>query len=835
MATDQNAPSGSDTPSSESLTNKSKTIFLHILSPSSEIANKLSFPSLPSTTTVGDLKNKVRDAVVSKPSTERMRLIHQGRVVARDSDTMKDVLGQEAIDNPVAHSLHLVLRPPATDPAGSRTPLPTATSHLRPSTPSQTPFGNHTQLENQQQPTPPIDPQSNIRNDTGTFENPHQPNHRVYNNVPLPQGALPPQFQNMLNQHFAAVNRHTAQHANQFRGPIGFPSGPLAPGNNQQAAFQNLVAQQQQARALAGLQGMAGNNAEMRTNAGENSVPGINTQDTNATQPQNPFPPGNHNAFTREGQGPNGQRWQITVNESTMTMPNALNIDALGQGTAGLAPVTPGATSDIDGTFQAAALSASVPMMFNSLPPHQDGNPHQAVHLAHRQIQDAAVRLQQRLHVIEGAIARGTPPSEGEMTEARSQLDSYIGIQTTLRDNLRSSLNSRISEMSRRAEQARNASHATPTIINNENTPSIPGVQTASTTTTLNSLNPPGPVVYLLSSPTGPQALLLSPSGTYTTPLQTISFTTNQTASNPILRTNNIQPAAQTFDRHEPQHANSLNANPAAQPQPQPQPNQVANHEAQPQDANVNANANDNNEARDLLRLLAPLGGHLWLLIRLLGFVWFFTAGGGWRRMTLLALGAFIVFAANTGIFNGLQQLIWDPIRRHLEALVPLAGQNQQERDRQAVASAREGQGQANRRPGEPDPSEAAERLIREHRARPRGWLRQSMRSVERAVAIFVASLVPGVGERHIAAREEAEAVRLVEERIREEGERDTDERDGTTEAGGDAQEQEAGGPGEGVSGQNSAAAAGASGSGESQEQPSQQQQRQQQHPVVEV
>ena len=39
---------------------------------------------------------------------------------------------------------------------------------------------------------------------------------------------------------------------------------------------------------------------------------------------------------------------------------------------------------------------------------------------------------------------------------------------------------------------------------------------------------------------------------------------------------------------------------------------------------------------------------------------------------------------------------------------------------------------------------------------------------VERAVALFVASLVPGVGERHIAARDAAEAARVAEQQERE-------------------------------------------------------------------
>lgn len=62
----------------------------------------------------------------------------------------------------------------------------------------------------------------------------------------------------------------------------------------------------------------------------------------------------------------------------------------------------------------------------------------------------------------------------------------------------------------------------------------------------------------------------------------------------------------------------------------------------------------------------------------------------------------------------------------------------------------------------EPDPQALADRLLR-------GQANASLfRRAERAIALFVASLVPGVGERHIAARDAAEARRVEEERQRE-------------------------------------------------------------------
>lgn len=69
----------------------------------------------------------------------------------------------------------------------------------------------------------------------------------------------------------------------------------------------------------------------------------------------------------------------------------------------------------------------------------------------------------------------------------------------------------------------------------------------------------------------------------------------------------------------------------------------------------------------------------------------------------------------------------------------------------------------------EPTPQEAAERLLRERERQDVNFIRQTIRRVERAIALFVASLVPGVGERHIAVREAAEAARQAEVRERQE------------------------------------------------------------------
>ena len=84
-------------PAPEASSPEHQTIFLHILSPSLEVPDKLTFPAIPVTTTVGELKNKIQDAIATKPSPARQRLIYRGKALVKTTDTMKDVFGQEAV------------------------------------------------------------------------------------------------------------------------------------------------------------------------------------------------------------------------------------------------------------------------------------------------------------------------------------------------------------------------------------------------------------------------------------------------------------------------------------------------------------------------------------------------------------------------------------------------------------------------------------------------------------------------------------------------------------------------------------------------------------------
>jgi hypothetical protein len=156
----------------------------------------------------------------------------------------------------------------------------------------------------------------------------------------------------------------------------------------------------------------------------------------------------------------------------------------------------------------------------------------------------------------------------------------------------------------------------------------------------------------------------------------------------------------------------------------------------------------------------------VWLIIRLAGFVWFFTAGNNsWPRFVMITALAVLVFIINTGIFNGIAEALWGPVRRHVEALIPLAGPeaalvpaaNAAAIPQQQVRGAPPADGlRPRRRRGELDEVEVAARLIRQQREGRADWWITQVRRAEHAALLFLASLVPGVGERHIAAREAA-------------------------------------------------------------------------------
>jgi hypothetical protein len=167
---------------------------------------------------------------------------------------------------------------------------------------------------------------------------------------------------------------------------------------------------------------------------------------------------------------------------------------------------------------------------------------------------------------------------------------------------------------------------------------------------------------------------------------------------------------------------------------------------------------------------------NIWLLFRIGIFLYLFSSGGrpSWR-LILMFLGVLAVWAIQNGWFGA--NFGAEGMRRHFEGLFGLEGrrervpeiranrrrgqtearpgsQGENNQQQQATASSSAAQGQ------EPTPEDAARRLMQRSEETNRNRLVGQIRTVERTVALFLASLWPGVGEN---------VVRVQEQRRREE------------------------------------------------------------------
>lgn len=92
------APGASDNPPTGNQEAPEVSSFtLVVVSPSVGVPGPLTFSQLPITTSVRELKAKLRNTLPSKPADESQRLIHRGRMLARDTETMVEIFGRETV------------------------------------------------------------------------------------------------------------------------------------------------------------------------------------------------------------------------------------------------------------------------------------------------------------------------------------------------------------------------------------------------------------------------------------------------------------------------------------------------------------------------------------------------------------------------------------------------------------------------------------------------------------------------------------------------------------------------------------------------------------------
>lgn len=476
-------------------------------------------------------------------------------------------------------------------------------------------------------------------------------------------------------------------------------------------AVRNLIAQQQRDRAADGRHGVQ--------DSGGLPNP-LGPQPLSGRASPNLHRPDGTTTYTREGIGPNGERWSMMVNETNVTLP-------LGQ-------------------------------------PHSHHHQHQPGQPVNQH--PALDQLQNILRNADRYLPTQNPQNApNNMERAASNPLPVPRVPTP-------------------AGTGSPAGIATPASTNHSPTSSmvvnLPNGDIPAVPTNTHAFNAPivghvDPVVYLLSSPTGPRALLLNGSDTFYTPRPSSRRRRHDEAI-PARPAHFVQGPLQNEPRAPAGLPEFRNRQPGVRrghrPREQNNPLEPANPAA-PHAPHANPGAG---------ALAAQIGPLIWLTVRLVGFVWFFTAGNpSWSRWLMVSGLAVVVFIINTGIFNGLFEQLWGPVRRHVEALIPLAGPEAAQipainaaipraphaAERQGEADRGEARQDQRQRRGEPDPAQVAAHLLEQHRQRNApGWLMTQIRRAEHAMLLFLASLVPGVGERHIAARE-AEANAAEAERQR--------------------------------------------------------------------
>ncbi|KAJ9616892.1 hypothetical protein H2200_000612 [Cladophialophora chaetospira] len=286
----------------------------------------------------------------------------------------------------------------------------------------------------------------------------------------------------------------------------------------------------------------------------------------------------------------------------------------------------------------------------------------------------------------------------------------------------------------------------------------------------LNSAQPANTTAWLLSSPAGPQALLFAPGHGYFSSFSPLVAQHAGSATDPQPQANTVTGAA------VPQPEQGVQ-------QGQPNADLAVVRPDQPQPAPALAQAQQNGQDNDVFAFLINRG---WLFLRLYIFMFVFSEPGTWKRWLMIIAAAIVCLQPRDGPFTRLMTAA----RRHFDNLVgPPAQQPRPEGGAQAQANP---QGQP--RPDGPQheggvqrpanvrgavqmtPEEAAARIVADRRGeqepQPRFW-RNAFYRTEQSIALFLASLIPGVGERHVRAREDArrEEQRREEERRRAEEE----------------------------------------------------------------
>ncbi|KAI9705207.1 MAG: hypothetical protein M1820_005354 [Bogoriella megaspora] len=853
MASTQPEPEASPSPGKATSQN---TITIKILSPSPEIRNGIVLSPLSTSTTVGQVKQQLRERISSRPPNERQRLIYRGRVMMDESQTLLNVFGEDAVKQQREHTLHLVI-PDTAAPANST--LPNAVP--RPN---------------------PFRPQDAERRAASV-----PPGPTMFNNNPPRMMAGPG-----ANPQTAPFNPHQLHqmHQQQIQRAQQFAAGLMRNHGQGLAQGQNGMGQ----GVMPGQQGIPDANVTSNQASAQSDNPQIRQ-----SSPAHGLPPQNSGTHTP----PNhlGQRWTVTVNATTAFPQQAGQIPFPPPGIP-MPMQTPFGHmpgQNVQHGQVPVPMGLPFPPVMQGMQPPNNAHPQNLQNLQQNlqnpdilaNFEDTLRRAQELqedagsgatnreetlniLSTLHNAIGQLRPPGAPGVPRAMAEATRSQNLhnrQSRSTGNLAAAFNSHPNNLGQalagRATEGStqhpgqgttNAPHNHGRAVNSatQHNPQIPHTIES----TSNS-----PTVYLLSSPAGPQALLVSQTGMYTTPggfLHPTNTTLQQPrnlsagvfapAQVPLNQLNYLQPVVHhphTYQnvggvppinapghpaptsqvssaariqqqQHAPMAIVGNNQNQGQPPQPAPQrqhnagvnmqpgaeriPELAARVAAERFARNPDPNAQAEGQRPNALGNLGDLATHLWVIVRILGFLWLFFGGSdhGFVRPIMIGLFFFLAYAAQQ---QGPVRRFGERVREHVEGLLRPEGQLEPG----ARARPRQ-QGNGNGQPNQPDtnqgevpanvgargqpmpdPAVAANRLLRTHAESRRTWLGTQLRGVERAIALFLASLWPGVGERHVQVQER-ERHRREEEALRQQREREERENREETERQEEAARQQA-------------------------------------------
>ena len=80
-----------------SVTPEQPVVTLQVVSPSVGVTRPLLFTDLAADTTLKQLKEKIRQMLPLRPADDHQRLIYRGRALIRDTETLLDIFGEDAV------------------------------------------------------------------------------------------------------------------------------------------------------------------------------------------------------------------------------------------------------------------------------------------------------------------------------------------------------------------------------------------------------------------------------------------------------------------------------------------------------------------------------------------------------------------------------------------------------------------------------------------------------------------------------------------------------------------------------------------------------------------